>query len=99
MIEVGVACSGLYLMQENQDEQSLSKICFENFAKTPKISSVAVSKTGYNFFDLWHFRLSHIPVERINLIHQRLPDVKCTNDLFCEEESRDISRSDPYNTP
>lgn len=61
-----------------------SHFCFERLVKTPISFSVNSSKPRHRDFDLRHFRLGHAPLERIDVIHESFPDIKCTKDLLCQ---------------
>ena len=52
---------------------------------SPTLPSFIRNTIADKTFDLWHFRLGHTPLDRINVIHNKFPIVLCTNkDLICD---------------
>lgn len=84
VIGVARATSVLYLMQDS--EQDMSRFCFDKVVKFPSVFSIDSCKPENKIksFNIWHFRLGHAPLKRINVIHQHCPVVDCSDELICE---------------
>lgn len=76
MIRIARVFFDLYLIQDSKDDQDLSQFYFEKYVKTSVNFSTNSSKPRHKDLNLWHFRLGHTPLEKINIIHQTFPNVK-----------------------
>ncbi|EOY03489.1 Cysteine-rich RLK (RECEPTOR-like protein kinase) 8 [Theobroma cacao] len=95
-IVTGVArmSSGLYFVQDNQDDQYLSKFNIDKILKFPSTVFANGCKTIRNQFDIWHFRLGHIPSNRISVLHRQHPKLHCSDNLICDIFTIKCIRSD-----